>query len=215
MKKTARKKRPIFIAIEGGEGSGKSSLVMALKEKFGDKIFFTREPGGSAYAETIREAAIKDPLAKFAPPLTTLCLMFAARFDNIANAILPTLKRQMPVIADRFDASSYAYQVAAQSSDDLEDVFWTLRGKLDIVPDLYVFLDVDPREGLRRAAARNQSLLAGYDNFDDREIAFHKKVRKGYLEFFKKVPHKIIDANQPFEKVKADFLTLIEEKIKV
>jgi dTMP kinase len=209
------KKRPKFIAVEGGEGSGKSSLMIALKEQMGDTIFTTREPGGSPYAEVIRNATLKDPLAKGTPAETTLCLMFAARFDNTARAIVPALESGKPVVADRFDGSSYAYQVHSQSSGAFEDIFWSLRDRLAVVPDLYIFVDVDPAEGVRRAASRNQSLLQGkqYDHFDDREIEFHTRVREGYLNFFKKVPYAVIDANQPLEKVKKDFIDLVRKHL--
>ena len=206
-----------FIVIEGGEGSGKSSLMIALKEEFGDRIFTTREPGGSPYAEHIRTVAIKNPLAKSAPVEATLCLMFAARFDNTSNGIIPALKQGLPVIADRFDGSSYAYQVYAQTKGGLERSFWELRKRLAALPDLYIFFDVDPVEGIRRASSRNQSLLAGkkeYDHFDDREIQFHTDVRDGYMKFFKKVPHVIIDANRHFEAVKKDFLTKVRSLIR-
>ena len=204
-------KKPPFIVLEGGEGSGKSSLLIALKEALGDAIVTTREPGGSPYAELIRTAALKNPLAKTAPAETTLCLMFAARFDNVANLIEPALHSGKPVIADRFDGSSYAYQIGAQTHGDLEPLFWKLRERLTAVPDLYVFFDVDPEEGLRRANRRNQSLLQGrqYDHFDDREVDFHRSVREGYMSFFKKVPHVIINANQPLKVVKREFIDLI------
>jgi dTMP kinase len=141
--------------------------------------------------------------------------MFASRFDNTARAIVPALESGMSVVADRFDASSYAYNVMAQSDGALEDVFWSLRERLAILPNFYVFIDVSPKEGIRRASNRNQSLLHGakYDHFDDREIAFHERVRNGYLKFFKKVPHVIIDANRPFEEVKKDFISLIKVKL--
>lgn len=203
--------KPKFIVIEGGEGSGKSSMLMRLKEKLGDSIMTTREPGGTPYAEVIREATLKNPLAKTAPAETTLCLMFASRYDNSENMIKPALEKGTPIITDRFDASSYAYQVYAQSKGKLEKLFWDLRDHLSVKPDLYIFFDVEPKEGVRRANSRNQSLLQGkqYDHFDDREIDFHTQVREGYLKFFQKVPHKIIDANQSFEKVEKDFADLI------
>jgi dTMP kinase len=209
------KKRPPFIVIEGGEGSGKSSVLMALKEELGDAIMTTREPGGSPYAEVIRDVTLKNPLAKGTPAETTLCLMFAARFDNTARAIVPALESGKPVIADRFDASSYTYQVWAQSAGALDKLFWHLRERLIVKPDLYIFFDVEPKEGIRRARSRNQSLLQGkqYDHFDDREIEFHEKVREGYLQFFKKVPHIVIDANKPLEEVKRAFSKKIRELI--
>lgn len=201
--------------MEGGEGSGKSSVLMALKEELGDRIITTREPGGSPYAEVIRDVALKNSLAKGTPAETTLCLMFAARFDNTSRAIVPALDSGKPVIADRFDASSYTYQVHAQSGGALEELFWKLRDRLAVKPDLYIFFDVDPREGLRRAHSRNQSLLEGkqYDHFDDREVEFHEKVREGYLKFFKKVPHVIIDANKPLEEVKKAFCEQVSKMI--
>jgi len=204
--------KPKFIVIEGGEGSGKSSMLMKLKGKYGDKILTTREPGGTPYAELIREAAIKNPLAKTSPTETTLCLMFASRYDNLLNMVAPSLKKNIPVITDRFDASSYAYQVHAQSKGKLGRLFWTLRDQLSIKPDMYIFFDVKPEEGVRRANSRNQSLLQGkqYDHFDDREIDFHKKVRDGYMKFFKQVPYKIIDANRPIDDVFKDFEKMIE-----
>jgi dTMP kinase len=216
MKKSSARRakgKPLFIAIEGGEGSGKSSLMAALRAELGDAVVVTREPGGSPYAELIRNAAIKDPLAKTAPAETTLCLMFAARFDHILNLVLPSLKSGATVITDRFDGSSYAYQVNGQSDGAFEKIFWDLRARLAVIPDLYIYIDVDPREGLRRVANRNQSLIAGYDHFDDREVDFHEKVRDGYMKFMKKVPHEIIDANRPFEEVKKDFIALIKEKL--
>ena len=211
----SKKKRPPFIVIEGGEGSRKSSLLIVLKDELGDAIFTTREPGGSPYAEAIREATLKNPLAKDAPVETTLCLMFAARFDNTKNAIIPAIETGKPVIADRYDASSYAYNVWAQSGDSLAKIFWDLRERLAIKPDLYIFVDVDSKEGVRRAHSRNQSLLQGkqYDHFDNREIKFHEKVRQGYLKFFAKVPHIVIDANRPLEEVKKDFIAEIRKRI--
>lgn len=212
-----KKIKPKFIAIEGGEGSGKSSLLMALKEELGDSIVTTREPGGSPYAELIRTAALKNPLAKTAPAETTLCLMFAARYDNAVNLIEPALKTGKAVVADRFDGSSFAYNVMAQAGGRLEELFWELRKKLSIVPDIYIFIDVDPVEGVRRANSRNQSLLQGkqYDHFDDREVIFHKRVREGYMKFLKKVPHVVVDANRPLEEVKKDFSQKVRELITV
>ena len=208
------KSKAKFIAIEGGEGSGKSSLMIALKEALGDAIITSREPGGSPYAEVIRQATLKNPLAKDAPPETTMCLMFAARFDHVKNLVKPALDAGTSVITDRFDGSSYAYNVWAQANGKLEDVFWYLRKRLATVPDLYIYVDVAIEEGMRRAHSRNQSLLKGqYDHFDDREKSFHTKVAEGYKKFLSHVPHIIIDGNQPLEEVKKDFISEIRKRL--
>ncbi|MDB5239053.1 MAG: dTMP kinase [Candidatus Parcubacteria bacterium] len=214
-----------FIAIEGGEGSGKSSLVKLLKEVLADTAVITREPGGSPYGEAIRDMALKNPLAKDAPPATTLSLMFASRFDHIANTVKPALTAGKPVITDRFDGSSFAYNIWAQANGGLEKLFWNLRSHLDLVPDLYIYLDVDPKEGTRRAQARNAASDANgkYDHFDDRHVEFHGRVREGYLKFFAKrkwiffpkIPHVIIDANRSLEEVKQEFMAVVQKELTV
>lgn len=206
-----------FIVIEGGEGSGKSTLIAALKEKICDKAIFAREPGGSPYAETIRNIALKNPLAKDAPIETTLCLMFAARFDNIKNLISPALQSNKPVIVDRFDASSFAYNIYPGSNKKLDSLFWEMRSCLPVLPDLYVFLDIDPLIGLKRVANRRlqSNEIGQYDHFDDREIEFHSKVREGYLKFFasKNIKHIVIDASRPLNEVKKDFFDMIDKNL--
>lgn len=199
-------KKSLFIAVEGGEGSEKSTFMEMVRKELGDFVMTTREPGGSQYAEAIRDIALKNPLAKSAPAETMLCLMFGARFDHLKNFIIPTLDSGKHVITDRFDASSYAYQIYAQENLSLKDLFWKLRSHIR-PPDIYIYIDVEAEEGLRRARARNAIGNDG-NHFDDREVDFHKRLRVGYEEFFKHEGVKMIriNANQSLDKVKKDFM---------
>lgn len=202
---------PKFIVLEGGDGAGKSSLLEAVKTEFKDSVLITREPGGSQYAEAIRELALKHPLAKDATADTMLCLMFAARFDHVANTIIPALESGKHVITDRFDASTFAYQLYAQESQELEALFWSLRQRITRLPDFYVYADVDVKEGLRRTSKR--AVGQGEENhFDVRDVEFHTRQREGYKTFLDKVNHRIIDANQPLEKVVSDFMDTLREQ---
>jgi len=204
-----KNKKPLFIAVEGGEGSGKSSILKAYVAAHpADLVLVTREPGGSTYGEAIREVTLKHPLAHKATPQTTMCLMFASRFDHLAHKIIPALKEGKTVWSDRFDASSYAYNVWAQTKGRLEDMFWAMRDQLEIKPDLYIFFDVETETGLRRAHARNAVNPDG-NHFDDKKIPFHRLVREGYLRFLSHVPHVTINANPPFEAVLADFTSKV------
>lgn len=202
-----------FIAIEGGEGSGKSTLIAHLREVF-PGLVVTREPGGSPYAEIIRDTALKHPLAVNAPSETMLCLMFASRFDHIANKVKPSLKDGKHVVTDRFDASSFAYNVYAQSNGELQGLFWQMRNALSVTPDLYVFIDVEPEEGLRRVSLRNS---ANHDSnhFDERKLDFHKKVRMGFQKFFesKQIKSVTINANRSLEEVKKDFIDVFRKEL--
>ena len=202
--------KPKYIAVEGGEGSGKSTLLVVLREKFGDSIIVTREPGGSPYGEVIRDSVLKHSLAKQASSETLMCGMFMARFDSIKNTVCPALERGKHVITDRSDASSYAYQVIASGRrQQLEPAFWNLRKLMKVVPDLYIFLDVDPVEGLRRRGSTTES-----NHIDELPLEFHRKVREGFLQFLPQTNrHIIIDANRSLKEVKCDFLDVIRKEI--
>ncbi len=200
--------------IEGGEGSGKTTMVKLVKELF-PSIIISREPGGAPFAEKIRSVILSVD-AKHADANTHFGLFWASRADHVKNTVIPTLNKGKHLITDRFDSSSYAYQIHGQENKHLKELFFNVRNVYlnKTVPHIYIFLDVDPKTGLQR-----RSKEKGYDininHFDQRDINFHKRIRKGYLEFFKHVPHKIVDANRPLEEVKSDFLTVIKKVLKI
>ncbi len=211
-----------FIVIEGGEGAGKGECVTFLARVLrdrGKKVITTREPGGSSFAEEIRNLIFSEAARVHHPdPLTQLNLFAAARIEHTIQTIRPALKKGRIVLCDRGFPSTFAYQIAGEDRRDLEPHFrfidqmsrgatWdpsknTWSGAL--VPDLTVFLDVDPEVGLERADRRTTG-----NHFDEKELAFHRRVRDGYYEILSVVRHVIIDANQPMETVRKEALQLV------
>ena len=204
---------PYFIAICGGEGSGKSTVLKTLRERY-PHILTTREPGGSPFAEDIRKLILEHPEAKNASAETMQALFWAARHDHIARTILPALAKGQHIVSDRFVCCTFAYQIYGQKASHLEDFFWQAHkvyvGKN--APDLYIFLDVEPEVGLKRVLGR-----PGKPNhFDEQKVPFHERIREGYLAFFAHKDagrHVIIDANQTQEKVLADIIDQLDPLI--
>jgi len=189
-----------FIVLEGGEGAGKSSQIAKLKEIFGGKIVVTREPGGSPYAEEIRNLILKSQNAGQADAKTHFALFWAARADHMRNKIIPALEAGKMVISDRFDSSTFAYQIYGQEAKELEKFFWQMREFYlgDIVPDLYIYMDVEVKEGLRRKQTQGKDEM---NHFDERKVDFHNRMREGFMEFLKHVNSVVIDSNPEAEEV--------------
>ena len=206
-------RRGNFIVLEGCEGAGKTSVAEFLREKLETRdVLFTREPGGTPLAEKIRAVMIS-PEATETSAETQFALAFAARFDHAKRVILPALAKGGNVVSERFDSSTYAYQIVGQNAPQLKKLFFEFRGLLgDCVPDLYIFLDVDPAEGLKRMWC-NTKKKEPIDQFERRDLAFHSRVREGLIEFFKTVPSVTIDASRPFEAVKKEALGIIRAHI--
>jgi len=216
-----------FIVICGGEGSGKSSTLKTLEAMLSNTVF-TREPGGPAYAEAIRDNMFKNPLAKDANADTMFGQMWAARADSMQQCVLPALALGQNVISDRGDCCTYAYQVHAQGGNHLEKLFWQIREVYlrDKVPDLYIFLDVLPEVGLKRVNGRPGKK----NHFDEKDIDFHNAVRDGYNSFFDKIQEMnesdsastlagksglvIIDANRSEEQVRSEVISIVTDLFK-
>jgi dTMP kinase len=201
-------KRGRFIVIDGCEGAGKTTLINRLKNSLPkDSFIFTHEPGGTPLADKVREIFLLEEF-KDMPLETMFGLVWASRADHIKNKILPALEKGINVISDRFDSSTYAYQVFVDSDRKLEELFWKTREVYlkDCKPDLYVFLDVLPENAKGRIESKGKNKTY----FDKREIGYHQIISEGLREFFGKVNGVSIDANQAIEKVEADFLNILK-----
>jgi len=200
-------RRGRFIVIDGGEGSGKTTMIKTLEHSLpARKILTTHEPGGTPFADSIRGLFLSEEALK-APVEAMFSLVWGGRAEHIKNKIKPALESGQSVVCDRFDSSTFAYQIFAQESPHLEKLFWDTR-KIFLrgcEPYTYIFFDINPEVGLKRVAERKGEIT----HFDNKELFFHERVRRGFSEFFKKVPHKVIDASQPLDKVKAEFLRLV------
>ncbi len=213
-----KKRKGTFIAIDGGEGAGKTTVSKAVVDQLGWNAIYTREPGGSAYAEKIRALILSDE-AKHSDAETQFALFWAARRDHLKHTVIPALNDGKIVITDRFDSSSYAYQVVAQEQSQLEKLFWQMRDAFlgEYEPDAYILLDIDPQEGLTRAKGRGPGTL---NHFDKRKIDFHIQVNKGLREFILQKIEKIsngrskgevVDASQSVEKVIEDVAEIVNK----
>ncbi|MBA4319946.1 MAG: dTMP kinase [Flavobacterium sp.] len=197
-------KKGKFIVVDSGEGAGKTTQIKRAKDLYGDLIVFTREPGGSPYAVEIRKIILESQNAGQADAKTMFALFWAARADHMKNTITPALNNGKIVICDRFDSSTFAYQIVAQGARELEKLFWQIRDFYlgDMKPDLYIYFDIDSKTGLSRKNVQGHNEI---NHFETRKIEFHNVLRVGFKEFLGHVPHKIIDASQSLEDVWNDF----------
>jgi len=186
-----------FITFEGGEGGGESTQTRALAERLGlsgIEVVLTREPGGSAGAEAIRELLVKGAADRWSAVTETL-LMYAARRDHVERVIRPALDRGAWVICDRFADSTRAYQGAAGGAP--ESLIAALEREVlqGLDPDLTLILDLPVKAGLERAAGRRDD----EDRFEAKGEAFHQRLRQAYLDIAAREPARccVIDASAP------------------
>lgn len=201
-----------FISFEGGEGAGKSTQIRRLAERLqaaGHDVVVTREPGGSPGAEAIRELLVNGAADRWSPVTETL-LMYAARRDHVERVIRPALARGAIVLCDRFADSTRAYQGAGGDAPasliaSLED--HVLGGT---VPDLTLILDLPSEVGLQRAEARG-----GAARFESKGLAFHERLRAGYLEIARREPERcvVIEANAHIDAVTAAITDAVDQRL--
>lgn len=201
-----------FITLEGGEGSGKTTMIASLDSYFREKgtpYIVTREPGGIEIAEKIREI-ILNPLHTAMDARTEALLYAAARSQHLAEKVEPALAAGKTVVCDRFVDSSLVYQGYARGLG-MDNVWSINRFAIgDLMPDVTFYLDIEPEVGLERINAHQGREV---NRLDLESLEFHHKVREGYLLLKKQFPERIriIDASgTPDEVAKAMILSLDE-----
>lgn len=183
----------IYIAFEGGEGCGKTTqqglLVERMRREFPSReIVLTREPGGTPKAEEIRNAIFGvSEGGEAVLPVTEALLFAAARHQNIEMTIRPALDRGAIVVSDRSFVSSLVYQGIVRDIGWQRVLLLNQEALDDVRPNLIILPDIDPEIGLRR-----KSKTDGKNRFEEEEIEFHQKVRRGYLFFAQMLPNKIL-----------------------
>lgn len=198
-----------FITFEGGEGSGKTTIIRQLAEELiaaGYNVVTTREPGGGKISEAIRDI-ILDKKNTEMDARTEALLYAASRRQHLVEVILPALKENSIILCDRYLDSSLAYQGVARGLG-ISEVYKMNQFATDgILPDCTFYIDIDPEVGLRRIVENNRI----QNRLDLEQKEFHDKVRTGYLELANMYPNRmrVIDGNQSKEEVYKDVKEMI------
>ncbi len=190
-----------FISIEGQDGAGKTTNIEFICSELADKNIkhiTTREPGGTALGESVREILLARSELDISP-MSELLLMFAARAQHLANVIEPALSQGAWVVCDRFTDASFAYQGGGHgiNSSIIQDIATMVQQGRQ--PDLTFLLDVDTVTGESRVNNRNEAK----DRYEKQKIDFKQRVRDMYLQLAKDEPEriKLINASKSIESV--------------
>jgi dTMP kinase len=201
----------LFITLEGGEGSGKSTQIKRLKaalEAEGRTVVTTREPGGTPEAEKIRSLLVNRDGGDWTPMAECL-LLFAGRAMHADKLIKPALAEGKIVISDRFADSTRAYQGYGHglNLETIEQMNRLVLG--DFKPDLTFILDIPPAAGLERAGLRIAGQGSAEDRFERIGLAFHERMRQGYLEIARKEPGRcrVVDASESIDAIAKKLLS--------
>lgn len=194
--------RGILITFEGPEGSGKSTQIRLLEHyltcKKGLAVTVTREPGGTPLAEHFRDILKHHHTQERIYPATELFLFEAGRAQNVNEVIKPALAEGKIVLCDRFTDSTIAYQGYArgQNLHELEALNRLALNGVEIA--LTILLDLPPEAGFARAAQREET-RNNFDRMESETLAFHHKVRDGFLALAERYPAriKVFNAEQP------------------
>lgn len=203
----------MFITFEGPDGSGKTTQIQLLVDwlrEQGYEVVLTREPGGTEIGDGIR-AVLHDPTHTAMDARTEILLYSADRAQHVAQHIRPALAAGKIVISDRYADSTLAYQGYGRQLDldALRTITAFATGGL--TPDLTLYFDISPEEGLRRRQTGGQE----WNRLDAEALEFHERVRAGYMELIQQNPGRwvVIDAARSVEEVQANLRAQVEARL--
>lgn len=199
--------RGTFIVLEGGEGSGKTTIGERLKIEF-PEVVYTQDPGGTALGERVRQILMSDE-TKGIDVRAELLLFLAGRAQLVAEVIRPALESGKHVISNRFALSTIAYQMYGRQKPELLPLFYAVSKYIldDCTPDATILLDVTPETGYARVHSRPEEPT----RFDKESLDFHARVRDGLKKHINEFGKPfIVDAEQPLEKVWTEVLGAVK-----
>jgi dTMP kinase len=203
----------MLITLEGPEGSGKTTQTHLLVEHLrqeGRDVILTREPGGTPIGDQIR-AILHDPANTAMHAWAEVLLYSASRAQLVAQVVRPALEAGKLVVSDRFYDSTLAYQGYGRELDQeaLQEVTRLATGGL--VPDLTIYLDVQPDQGLQRRLSGGEE----WNRLDQEALEFHQRVRAGYLELASLEPERwvVIDAARSVEEVQREIQEVVGNRL--
>ncbi len=202
----------LFITFEGGEGCGKSTQIAALKarlEAMGKTVVQTREPGGTALGESVRNLLQYDDAGQGMSPEAELLLFAASRAQHVRELIAPAIAEGQIVLCDRFLDSTTVYQGVARAIDSKKVDTINQFAIGDTNPDLTILIDLPPEIGLARVHARSDGQL---DRMEKEAIEFFQAVRQGYLDLAKSEPKRflVLDGSQSVEELETQIWQKVE-----
>ncbi|GAB4332782.1 MAG: dTMP kinase [Phototrophicales bacterium] len=209
----------MFITFEGMDGSGKTTqakLTVQFLKSCGYDVLYTREPGGTTISDQIRAILLDNMENTHMHARTELLLFCASRAQLVAEVIIPHLEAGGVVVCDRYIDSTFAYQGYGHglNLNALKSVVQFATGGL--LPDVTIFLDIDPETALNRRAA---GTLFGeaWNRLDDMAMEFHQRVYKGYRELLLSSPARFqeVDATGTIEQVQKRIQTLLAEWLEI
>ena len=202
----------LFITFEGGEGCGKSTQIATLKtrlEAMGKTVVQTREPGGTALGESVRNLLQYDDAGQGMSPEAELLLFAASRAQHVRELVAPAIAEGQIVLCDRFLDSTTVYQGVARAIDSKKVDTINQFAIGDTMPDLTILIDLPPEIGLARVHARSDGKL---DRMENEAIEFFQAVRQGYLDLAKSEPKRflVLDGSQSVEELETQIWQRVE-----